>query len=337
MNQPSPYAAPPPTPGNNVWKILLPILAVLVLAAGAVLGYMYSQQPQQTQQTQSDTAESDAKKTDKLDYDPELIDAVFTEGKLSDCELGDDFFDSVGVIKVWTTTAEETQSCGGEYEVEEGTVPISMTVESSDAYRSSTFPIRPSDGPKDWEEQISGGPEEYIGCVMFSNRPELSRVKLVVYGPCTLAHPLATGLNNLANDYVAHTTGGTPEHVDPNPQLLSASSEEYKRLVEDAKRPGESIDGVTLEHVEQEFRARSGDNKLRHLCVELPGANAKVRLLYANSGVSLMEPVADEEGKFCALYIGHLDNHHLLVHIDGADEAWKVLLGEDFEDKRFER
>ena len=223
----------------TILKVALTILVVLALAfAGLWIFQKLRPSP-----------------TGPLGWDEETLVSKLDGGQLDECELGSDFFDSVGVKDV----AKDSYECTGTTASADGSdfeVTLNTSSEASSDGKS----------PKDadlsaWKESADGfdvpdevqdlavdtyGPGQK--CTMSSSQPMFKKVKLSTNGPCAALYPMARQLNNLQTQYDWERTDhgmfdfDSPEFLEVKAEPQSLVVPVYKQAKEEAKAFGDKLE-----------------------------------------------------------------------------------------------
>lgn len=182
--------------------------------------------------------------------------AAFEEDSLASCDLGAEFWESVGVHDV---NADRTR-CTGYITSQEGLeLPVRMSVEAGRSTETDFVPIIHTSNmwlsTKDPEADLPESLEEMewrdgggMRCDAFSTEPALERVRLSIAGPCEPLVTIARQLDNVAEQYAFRPGAkglfdfSTPAYVSVNPEAPSAVSEFYAAAAAAALPPGERIE-----------------------------------------------------------------------------------------------
>ena len=193
--------------------------------------------------------------TGPLGWDEDTLVSKLDGGQLAECELGSDFYDSVGVKDVETKDYECTGTAasadGSDFEV-----TLNTSSEASDNGKS----------PKDadlsaWKESADGFdvPEEVQDlavdtygqgqkCTMSSSQPMFKKVKLSTNGPCEALYPMARQLNNLQTQYDWERTDhgmfdfDSPDFLEVQASPQSLVVPVYTQAKEEAKAFGDKLE-----------------------------------------------------------------------------------------------
>lgn len=245
--QGQPGQQPPQGSGGSSTKKLKPwlytIVAILVIAAVVYAGLWIYQS---------------VRGTDKgpLGWDNEQIAKHVSGSKLSDCDLGDEFFGSVGIKDVEVSGDETT--CKGWYETTGGgEVLVTMEIEDSksDVSEPSDSVSLTRDGLRGWSaeeessDSISVGTEPAEKCTYYSTSG-LFLGTLSVPASCGALKPLASQLSNLdIQDREATESRdvwdfSSPEYLEVSAQPVEVASPLWKKV---GKEPAELGDAQKVE------------------------------------------------------------------------------------------
>ncbi|MDK8796907.1 hypothetical protein QP994_03295 [Corynebacterium sp. MSK044] len=173
-----PYRPPHEHPKKTSAGLIVgAILAVLVLIGVVSAGWNYFSEI-------SSRKVADAKK----------LEQAFTGGKLSGCDLGDEFFGPTG----WTDVENKGElGCSGYYDTLQGQIWTMLRFGRD----TSDTPMEPAtEDITGWEQSAYYSPENPV-CVMRSDAPELAHVQLITKAPCKTLYSMAVQLNNLVVQY----------------------------------------------------------------------------------------------------------------------------------------
>lgn len=185
-----------------------------------------------------------------LGWSDNEVKEFFEAGELKTCNLGDEFYDSVGIRNVdWGVGG-----CEGLIDSEEG-FPFIVTF---DPHTRPDGAFEPDIHHHEWMYREAAVPSTLDSvtytskrgakCVMVSNRKEYEEVSITVDGPCEAAWPLVTQLDNLAVQHQFATDGkgvfsfSDSEYRDVNTQPVSAAVDVYRQAREAAMAPGETVE-----------------------------------------------------------------------------------------------
>lgn len=175
------------------------------------------------------------------EWDEEFLNPVFDQlsedrYQLKSCELGDEFYESVGLKFVSTNQAGE-YPCSGWYTTEQGEVEVLIGFWGT----AKTYNGSPKDSAlAGWKEQRT----DDGFCQLNHREGELGDVDIAVRASCEPLYPLARQLTNLAEQHRAVVQGDkeawtAQELLDPNPQVASIAAPVYGQRVYDALPFGE--------------------------------------------------------------------------------------------------
>nr|VDG64103.1 Uncharacterised protein [Streptococcus thermophilus] len=255
-----PEVTPVQTGRNRLplFALILCILAVLVLVVAVAFVALRGAAGTPTEDDGEQAAQPLAS-PDAAGITDETVDRTFTDGTVTRCDFGEDFYAASGMTKVY----EPEKHCLGRYEVEEGLVAVGISITSSGLTfleEQEELDLPGLDGWIQGTPAINFGPE----CEMRSSRPELEAVELSTYGTCEPLYPLAKQLNNLANH-----ASGDHTYIDPEPTRMSIAPEDFKTQLNEAVAVGEAIElesaavegaTMTLTEVYEEKRRLPGDD-----------------------------------------------------------------------------
>lgn len=184
-----------------------------------------------------------------LGWDDNEVKSYFEAGALKTCNLGEDFYDSVGMYGVdWSVGG-----CTGLVDSEEG-FPFSVTIDPQNREGGEFAPdihhhnwmYREGPMPATLEE-VPYATVRGAECVMVSNREEYENVSITVDGPCEAVWPLVDQLDNLADQY-AFASGNrrrfnfsAPEYRLVGSGQVSSVSDVYRQALGIALLPGQTV------------------------------------------------------------------------------------------------
>ncbi|MEH0147166.1 hypothetical protein V6D40_05725 [Corynebacterium sp. Q4381] len=191
-----------------------------------------------------------------LGWSDKEVNEFFEAGELKTCNLGDEFYGSVGMRSVdWST-----RGCEGLIDSGEG-FPLAVTF---DPHHRPSGEFKPDIHHHNWMYREAAAPRSLDAvayttktgaeCVVVSTREEYKEVSITVDGPCEAVNPLINQLDNLADQYQFSSDKrglfdfSAPEYKDVAVQPVSAVSDAYREAREVALAPGE-----TVEVPEEEF------------------------------------------------------------------------------------
>lgn len=175
---------------------------------------------------------------------------VFKDGQLDTCDLGEDFYESVGIRNM---RASEN-GCSGVLDTVEG-VPLYVNFRLTSSANPGIF--EPYTNHQDWEhtfdpesslpaslDEIQYANTDGMRCTVVSSRKEFETAEITVHGPCDSLDPLITQLDNLAEQARFTKRGlfnfGQPHYKAVETESISAASELYRQAREIALQPGEA-------------------------------------------------------------------------------------------------
>lgn len=220
-------------------KVLLTLLAVLALAfAGLWIFQKLRPSP-----------------TGPLGWDETTLSSKLEAGKLTECELGTDFYDSVGIKDVEKDYEEcigtATSSDGAEFTVtlDASASPSGNGKAPKDAeltgWKESTDSSSVPDEVKDLANDSYGRGQQ---CTMSSSKPMLQKVELSTNGPCEALYPVARQLNNLQTQYDWERTShgmfdfGSPEFLEVKAEPQSLVVPVFKQAKDEARGFGDTLE-----------------------------------------------------------------------------------------------
>lgn len=274
--QPAGNGAPPqfgsPSQGqqNKPRKNLKPwaytALAVLVIAALVYAGLWIYQATRGTEKG-------------PLGWENEQIAKHVSSNKLADCDLGEEFWNSVGLKDVEVSGNEET--CKGWYETTDGgEVLVTMKIDSSSSGVSvpDDSVSLSSDGLRGWSAQekreegyLSSEPTEK--CTYYS-KSGLFVGTLSTPAKCGALKPLASQLTNLdiqdreATASKDLTDFDTPEYLPVNVEAVEVSSPLWEKLGKNVAKTGEAQDVKDDDYAGSKITVDKIDVDKAHVCAD---------------------------------------------------------------------
>lgn len=236
-NQPvsvAPTAPSEPKKRNTAGLVVGSVLGAIVVVFGGLMAF------QQTRDVPPSP----------LGWSDNEVKEFFEAGELRTCNLGSEFYDSVGVRSV----DRGVGGCDGLIDSKEG-FPLSVTF---DPHHRPNGNYTPDIHHHEWMYREASGPSTLDGvpfatrkgaeCVMVSNREEYKEVSITVDGPCEAVWPLVTQLDNLAiqNQFAAGNRSvfdfSDPEYKTVETQPVSAATDAYRQARDVALAPGETVE-----------------------------------------------------------------------------------------------
>lgn len=239
---PVPGGAPggAPAKSRRRWWPLIVVAVVLVaaLVAGGLL-YRHSQRdapPGPLGWSADDVAD----KTDGGDF--------------TDCDFGDDFYESVGIRD---SEVHSPEKCTGTVHAGTARIPVDITTtEAKEADVPDDAGAADLPGLEDWKmlRTSTGGDGEWwdngAACNLYG-RGSLKGVHLRATGDCAFIAPAARQLSNLAKQYEFDTTDhdlfdfSSPEYIEVGTADGKADTEEFSKRLANAKPREEEVDPDT--------------------------------------------------------------------------------------------
>ena len=186
-----------------------------------------------------------------LGWDEATLASKLDGGQIRDCDLGADFYDSVGIHNVKNCSGTITTADGHEIKAslytEQG--PNGETTSPSDAELIGWKQSADVDTylPMNLDELVEKATGSGARCQMASNKPMLEKVWLMVDGPCEALYPAARQLSNLQTQYDWQRTDhglfdfSRPDYLEVNPASPSIEAAVYKQGKDEAKPLGEPL------------------------------------------------------------------------------------------------
>lgn len=207
---------------------------------------------------------------DKIsEVDQAAVDNGFVDGTLVNCDLGEEFYESVAWNDVYQPHSGD-DFCSGWVDTAEGDVLAEFYFGGEDLQGSVA-----GSRIETWEE-ISSVDTKDPWCMMISNDASLADVKLYVPTTCEPLHSLALKLSNLSHI----VTGDEPSKEDDGAANtpVSIASPKYSMLLSDAHPLGtvknvesEDLKGATLEPTSVEvtpFGSAASPSETSEICVD---------------------------------------------------------------------
>lgn len=185
-----------------------------------------------------------------LGWSDKEVGELFEAGELKTCELGDEFYESVGMRDIDSSSG----GCEGFVDSEEG-FPFIVTFNPHNRPDNFYAPdihhhnwmYHEADVPSSLDD-VSYASERGAECTVVSSREEYKELSITVDGPCEAVNPLMNQLDNLADQYQSSSGQrglfdfSTPEYKEVNAQPVSAAVDAYRQVREMALSPGETVD-----------------------------------------------------------------------------------------------
>lgn len=245
-NEPTGYEVPPATvtqkpKRNTAFLAVVSVVVALMLIFGGLTLWKQSREIP----------------SPPLAVDVAALEAAFAKDKLATCDLGDEFWESVGVQDVEMIHSR----CEGFIESVEGMrVPFTMSIKRDPTESTDFVPFEgttntwyhTTDPEQDQPGQlhaIGWGYRDGMECRARSEAEALSHVWLTVTGgTCEPLEAVAAQLDNIAEQY-EHRPGekglfnfDVPQYAAVNPTPPRAVSRYYQMAASEALAPGERID-----------------------------------------------------------------------------------------------
>lgn len=204
-----------------------------------------------------------------LGWDEATLESKLDAGQIRDCNLGADFYDSVGIRNVENCTGTITTAEGYEIRAsiytEQG--PNGETTSPSDpeligwkqSADAGTYVPETLDALVD---QTTGSGTR---CQMASSKPMLEKVWMMVDGPCEALYPAARQLSNLQTQYDWQRTDhgmfdfSRPDYLEVSPATPSVEAAVYKQGKDEAKPLGEPLAVVDPNNEGSVFAVTGGE------------------------------------------------------------------------------
>lgn len=236
-------------------KILLAIVAVVIVALASVW-FLQKQRPAQN---------------GPLGWDDATLASKLDAGKLQDCDLGDDFYESVGlrdiVFKQGACEGKAKDADGNEFPVRihtEGGPNGDVAAAGDEAlvgWKQSADPA--GHIPATLHDVTSSG--DGMRCQMAGNKPILGNFWLAADGPCEALYPVARQITNLQTQYDWSRTDhslfdfSSPDYLEVNPATPKVETDLYKQAKEAALPLGETFEVDDSDYNGSTFTINGGD------------------------------------------------------------------------------
>lgn len=263
-NNPNTYVwtAPEPAPKKSKLKpIIIAVVSLLAVAALVWGGLMIYKS----------TKSIDA---GPLGWDEETLNDKLSGGNVKDCDLGDDFYASVGVsdLEVFDEPESGASRCEGWVSVLNGHVKVGF--DTGKELPTSNMKKTQQDGLSEWREstdpfEAAADPESHSGygsnarCYMTSRNGRLNKVRLEAAASCDVLYPLAKQLTNIAiqSEALEQERGvfdnTQPTYLDVTPGVATVMSPGYKKFLEDTQSMGESSKVADDDYTGSTFKIES--------------------------------------------------------------------------------
>lgn len=241
-----PHPGSQPTPSATTKKrrrILPPLIVVLIVALVAVGAFVAL------------NTFARPSSTGPLGWDEETVSHYFDYDELADCDLGGEFFTSVGLKEMAPENGDDSSPCEGWTAAPDGqpSLNVSFSTAASEGVDDSATPVD-TPGLEEWGEiqrEATIG-SLYSGnsatCSLSTDEPGLENVALRTVGPCESLYPLAQQLTNLArqNEFILDDPGffdreERPEYVEVATLEYDVYGDDWQEATEDSLALGESV------------------------------------------------------------------------------------------------